>query len=396
MRWGLGATFFLCGLCTLDTSAWGWALLGSVLFLLPLLLQLCRWPAVRYGALWLGVFLTAQTLVSVLRAGDYITLPPHFRQRIDVKGGFPGIQGPQTITTDQQGFRVTRPINYAEKTRYRIFAIGGSTTADIYLDDHKTWTYLLQERLSRFYHNEVEVINTGVSGLRMRHHVATLKRIVPYKPDMVLFLVGVNDWNWHIRDTFGGNFERHRRKFFLSTTMLGKVLSALFWQFGPNVSGVTVEYGESLAKKRGSLNRKKQYHFTPTSVDQQYVNMLQQASNICRKFSIECYFVTQPTGYQPEASEEFRAGFWATPSEDDYTLDFDSLVHIAALYNSYLTEFATLNKQKYCDLAAKIAPSYENFYDDCHFNEQGAAVVAEALFSCIAASRHALLPRSGP
>src|SRR5262245_48329641 len=149
MRWGLGVAFFLFGLCTLDTSMWVWALLGSVLFFLPLLLQLCPWPAVRYGALWFGVFLTAQTLVSVLLGDDYITLPPHFRQRIDVKGGFPGIQGLQTITTDQLGFRVTRSIDYTAKTHYRIFAIGGSTTADIYLDDHKTWTHLLQERLSR-------------------------------------------------------------------------------------------------------------------------------------------------------------------------------------------------------------------------------------------------------
>jgi hypothetical protein len=94
-------------------------------------------------------------------------------------------------------------------------------------------------------------------------------------------------------------------------------------------------------------------------------------------------FVTQPTGYQPGARAEFKAGFWATPSEQDYTLDFDSLVYVAAFYNKYLMDFATTHQQPYCDLAARLAPSYEYFYDDCHFNERGAAVVADVLFTCL-------------
>jgi hypothetical protein len=158
---------------------------------------------------------------------------------------------------------------------------------------------------------------------------------------------------------------------------------------------VTLENGEALAKKRGSLNRKKQYHFTPSNVDPEYASKLLQASAICQQFSIDCYFVTQPTGYHPEASEEFKAGFWATPSENDYTLDFESLTYIAALYNNYLITFAKTHNHHYCDLASAIKPSYEYFYDDCHFNETGATAVAEVLFSCLVSSLKTLAPRSG-
>lgn len=394
MRWVLSSAFFLFGMVTLDTSAWGWALLGSVLFFLPLVLQCTPWPALHYGALWLGIFLTGQTVLSILLDNDYKTLPPYVRQTIDVKGGLPGIQGVQHITTDHRGFRVTRPVNYEDAKPWRIFALGGSTTAQVFLDDHKTWTHLLQEKLRQHYQAEVEVINTGVSGLRMRHHLATLKQILPYKPDMVLFLVGVNDWNWHIRETFGGNLERQRRRWFFSTTMLGKIFNMVYVQVEADTETVRPEYGASLTRQRGSLQRTTQYHFMPTQVYPEYAKALQQASALCRKAAVECIFVTQPSGYQPGASEAFKAGFWATPSEQEYTLDFDSLRYIAGFYNTSLMDFATTHQHPYCDLAARIAPSYEYFYDDCHFNEHGATVVAEVLFTCLTAYMERL-PKRG-
>jgi hypothetical protein len=394
MRWVLSGAFFLFGMITLDTSAWGWALLGSVLFFLPLVLQCTPWSALRYGALWLGIFLTGQTMLSILLDNDYKTLPPYVHQTIDVKGGLPGIQGVQHITTDHRGFRVTRPINYEDEKPFRIFALGGSTTAQVFLDDHKTWTHLLQEKLRQHYQAEVEVINTGVSGLRMRHHLATLKQILPYKPDMVLFLVGVNDWNWHVRETFGGNLERQRRRWFFSNTMLGKIFNMVYVRVEADTGTVRPEYGASLTRQRGSLQRPTQYHFMPTQVYPEYQQALQQASALCRKAAVACVFVTQPSGYQPGASEAFKAGFWATPSEQEYTLDFDSLRYIAGFYNTYLMDFATTNRHSYCDLAARIAPSYEYFYDDCHFNEHGATVVAEVLFTCLTAYMERL-PKRG-
>ena len=71
------------------------------------------------------------------------------RTSINVVKGIPGISGLQTITTDHMGFRVTKSIDYAHKKGWRLFAIGASTTEEIYLDDHKTWTHLLQEKLEQ-------------------------------------------------------------------------------------------------------------------------------------------------------------------------------------------------------------------------------------------------------
>ena len=78
-------------------------------------------------------------------------------------------------------------------------------TEELYLDDHKTWTHLLQEGLAAAMGTRVEVVNTGLSGLRSPHHLVTLNHISRYQPDLVLILMGVNDWNHQILEAMDEN-----------------------------------------------------------------------------------------------------------------------------------------------------------------------------------------------
>ena len=142
---------------------------------MPLGLQFCRFQYSREWALLLAAFLVLQTAVTpFLLKKQYKHLAPNIRTSINVVEGLPGISGLQTITTDHMGFRVTKSIDYAHKKGWRLFAIGASTTEEIYLDDYKTWTHLLQEKLEHARGGPVEVINTGVAGLRLAHHITNL------------------------------------------------------------------------------------------------------------------------------------------------------------------------------------------------------------------------------
>ena len=91
-------------------------------------------------------------------------------------------------------------INYEVKNKntLRIISIGGSTTAQPNVDDSKTWSNVVGEKISNLTNKEVEVINTGVMGLRAKHHYLSLKRIKRYEPDLIVFLMGINDWTYHI------------------------------------------------------------------------------------------------------------------------------------------------------------------------------------------------------
>jgi hypothetical protein len=71
-----------------------------------------------------------------------------------------------------------------------------------------------------------------------------------------------------------------------------------------------------------------------------------------------------------------------TPPNKNYTLTFDNMVHIASLYNEYLKEFAKRNGHYLCDAAAKLTPTYDNFYDDCHFNTAGAYRMGQIVSQC--------------
>ena len=99
-----------------------------------------------------------------------------------------------------------------------------------------------------------------------------------------------------------------------------------------------------------------------------------------------CIFITQPHGYGPAADAAYRASFWMTPAFADYTLDLDSLAHIAALYNRHLLVFGAAEGIPVCDAASQFEPSFRYFYDDLHLNAAGAEHMAEVLAPCVAAA----------
>jgi lysophospholipase L1-like esterase len=393
MRWSFAAVVFLFGIITIDPASLKWSFIGISLFSLPLLLQFTNYKELRIWAIWGGVFLVIQSLLSpIFGDPDFRTLGSNMHWIVDVRAGIPGINGKQSVTTDGKGFRTTRDIDYEGNESYRIFAIGGSTTEQIYIDDRNTWTHLLQEHLSKITKHHIEVINTGVSGLRAKHHLATLRNIIGLHPDLVLFLVGLNDWNWHIKEAFPENdqylkIEDYRTDLSLGRTMIGKLLLVVYNSLKNNVDGeahtIRDEYGEYYSKQRGSLNRANVLSFYPKDVHQRYKKYLMEISNVCHENKIKCLFITQPNGYQKDANEEFKKGFWMTPPNQNYTLEFESMSYIASLYNSFLVKFSMGKDHFSCDAASEFSPSFENYYDDCHFNTQGARNMSIIVGKCI-------------
>lgn len=388
IRWITALAILIFGLFTIDTTSMKWALLGLLLFSSSLSLQLSSSISIQIWSLWWGIFLVLQSILSPLILDtDYHTLPPGMRAILDIKAGIPGINGEQIITTDDKGYRTTKNIDYKSNESYRIFTIGASTTEQILLDDHRTWTHLLQENLANHISSNVETINTGVSGLRAVNNLASLQHISSLHPDMVIFLLGINDWNWDIANTRNNAIENARKRahnsMTLPRTLLGKTLIAALSAARTKKVINTENHGEYFSNLRGSLKRQEKYAFRPEDVHSQYKETLSAISKICHEQNLECIFLTQPSGYQKNATEEFTDGFWMTPPEESYTLSLDDLIRLAALYNAYLIDFAKTNDHMVCDIAAELAPLFDIFYDDCHFNIQGSQKVAKLVTECI-------------
>jgi lysophospholipase L1-like esterase len=393
VRWLAASLILIFGLITFDRESSFWSVLSLALFSLPLAVQATPWPMARVYALWFGIFLVLQSIATPLVRNEYLTLPPNLRATVDVRTDHaPGFRaGIRKITTDAKGFRVAPPVDYDKKRGTRIFAIGGSTTEDILLDDRATWTHVLQEGL-RAAGRDVEIINTGVSGLRARNHVATLKAIAEYEPDLVLLMVGANDWNKQIRDEFEPSRDSYRlpelRKSLFGKTLGRLVVTPLRVRLigGSGLdSSVVIDKpdGFNSDMPRDSLNRTRKRVFNPADVSPGYREDIGAFVSTCREKGLRCVLLTQPSAYSEEAPEELRRLFWMTPPYADYTLDLAAMQRIASMYNGLLESLAREHGLPVCDVAAPMPPSISLFYDDMHFTDDGARRVAEIVQPCI-------------
>ena len=336
----------------------------------------------------LAVSLLVMSLTPAgLLQGDFRTLPANMDLTIEVSSkNVPGIEGPQHITTDGKGFRTgNRLIRYEDETPYRIFAIGASTTEQAYIDDSRTWTRLLEDSLTATLSRPVEVINTGVAGLRLVHHLATQDYIADLNPDLVLFLVGINDWNLQIKRHFDrdGRFAkpwsvRLRDRFQRSVAF---TFYQLYIEL-PQRTKLVVRDAQFTAM----TDRERRPHvvrYLPQAVSEDFARGMARLAARCHEGAYRCMLLTQPSAYYPGAPSTVTQYFRLTPPGQSYTLDLDSLVHVAGLYNDFVRDLAAKEQLLLCDLEAVVPKGTGAFYDDAHFNTNGARIVARALTRCI-------------
>jgi len=406
LKWGFLSLALIYGVWSAPWNLLKWALISVSLHGLPSALQLTRNRSAGIYGIWLAVFLLLQAMLSFILfyTGDFKTHTPDFTADIDVTGdGLPGIQGSQHISYDSKGFRTTKDIDYESKApnEIRIFTIGGSTTENVLVDDRKTWPHLLQEMLGKGTGRDISVINTGVSGTRAKHHLATLKMISRYQPDIAVFLPGINDWNRHITTALDSKAEAGTGFHFpncagyrlcFNQTLLGTAIESgkQFLQ-GEEATDTRKTAGEPVHRpedgryytnQNNSLSRPDVKRFRPAEVDPDYRRYLESISDTCRERRIKCVFLTQPTAYRQDTSEAVRKRFWMTPPNRPYTLDFDSMVNIASVYNDFLLKFSKEHGHVVCDIASRIEPN-DYFFDDCHFNINGSRLVAALVSECM-------------
>jgi hypothetical protein len=390
-NWVLAILFLIFGIITIDPDSFEWSAATILFYGFPLGCQIFKNSVIRFGSLWLGVFMVLQTLLT-----PYIHYHIEYRTlqaNINTENKAEGVT--QKITTDEMGFRVYPRVDYNDKKGFRIFALGGSTTEQILLDDQKTWPHLVQLELSTRFQKKFEVINTGVSGTRARNHFAKLKKLIQYKPDMVVILAGINDWNKQIADSVRVHY---MEPYFLRKSLLAKAIKAVdvfFW--GPlknklfsgqdnevkkaPLENTSNKVGEK--KKKDSLNRPHKFSWKPKDVAEEFKMYLKKIQETCAEQKIPCVFLTQPSGYQETASSDYKRLFWMTPPFANYTLDFESMIYLSRLYNNYIRDFAGRYKVPICDIAKDLGPSPSIFYDDCHFTLEGSHAVAKLVSPCL-------------
>ena len=252
----------------------------------------------------------------------YKTLPPFLFEKVKIVGEvMPGFNGVNTITTDSKGFRTSGKVNYQSAETYRLFAIGGSTTEEIFTSDNETWTKLLENHLNQ-QGDEVdyEIINTGVSGLRAEHHLSTIKNTEQFNPDYYPVLVGANDWIRHIELFFEQDeLDAEEPIIFqnLQQTML-YVLALQKYQYFKGLkdtaadgrkADIKIDAGEYYSKQNNSLNRPDVRKLRIAEVDPAYRRFMEQISERCSAGLFDCMFISQPNAYSKSVTDFLKQRF---------------------------------------------------------------------------------------
>ena len=130
----------------------------------------------------------------------YFVYPPHAVYRfVGDSVNTPGTSGVSRFVANSLGMRADE---IPPDARRRILVFGGSTAVDVYLDQTKMWTHLLQDKLNAAPGQpKTWVGNVARPSLATVHNLLIFDDTVPRLPRMNLFLnlVGVNDLQMTLR-----------------------------------------------------------------------------------------------------------------------------------------------------------------------------------------------------
>jgi len=208
-------------------------------------------------------------------------------------------------------------------------------------------------------------------------------------------MMGVNDWNRHIKTR--GNpyflafydiveqFDLRESLFAQAYRGVHTILTAL--DPASPTSGPRQDDGSYFSRQNDSLNRPVQQAFFPREISENYRSHALRIVEFCRLHDLHCLLVDQATAYDPAIEPHLRKRLWMTPPNEAYTLTLENMAYIADLYNSSLREITASAGLPFCGISRQVPPTTASFYDDCHFNEPGARAVARLISDCILAQK---------
>lgn len=324
----------------------------------------------------------------------------------------PGVSRTARLWVNSRGLR-SREWGEDRAGEYRILAVGGSTTECLYLDQDYTWPSLLEKNLSTTEDGRrVWVGNAGRSGLNSRDHLAFVQLALPqYDVDAVIVLAGINDLILRLAQgpQYEPNFTEDRQRFLiwaksrfavapgagaspgeplLKGTNLWHAARAINDQYRAiqtQLSGnwpVQDDHGRWYADARSKRAQARIRAELPP-IDEalaEFRRNLREIAQTVRAAGARIVFLTSPSIYRSGLTEAEQALLWLGHSEaqgEYYSVS--ALSEGLHLYNETTLGLCVDLGIECFDLAARVPKTTDAFYDDVHFNERGAELVAEEL-----------------
>ncbi len=366
---------------------------AALLTLAPGLLIIVSYPCKRRRSAILGTVVMAVSLLTALLISELVLrklMPPGIfnprfglrpYQHVELEVNLRGITPGGVLTTNAWGMRgEDPPENWDEWLT--IVSVGGSTTANFYLDDSLTWSAIIQDRLREVY-PQTWVGNCGIPKHSAAEHALLVREILSeVNPDYALFLVGINDVGQFLRGEAALNVslpETGFRQAVFRHCMLMQVLYKLkkvFIDKAPVLSQAVDPMFIEEPMLSTEMELPDDLHDLIPQPDE-YRNRIEAIILECRILGITPVFMTQPILY--EDNEYWRGiqggSYWFGGADSNFSAA--SYWLILNTLNNDLIEVCERESVAYIDLASMIMHSRDIFYDSMHLTEYGAVMVGE-------------------
>jgi lysophospholipase L1-like esterase len=275
------------------------------------------------------------------------------------------------------------------------------------LDQAEAWPQLLQSKLNQVDQDSRSWVgNVGKAGRNSREHIVQMKHLLPQHDnlDAVLLLIGVNDFvlRLELGDAYtpdylaspGMNQKLIRRAFDVypkqdpnlvpyyqqtaTATMIDKIQQARQPVQAQEIE-IQDENGDNVIRQRQQRQNGTIREELPdlSASLAEYSDNVNTLIDLAEANNVRIILVTQPSIWNDgltQAEQELLWLGWGPDKQFYYSVE--ALAEGMAAYNQKLLEVCETRQVECIDLAAMLPKDSSVFYDDVHFNENGAEQVA--------------------
>jgi hypothetical protein len=313
------------------------------------------------------------------------------------ENGLPGMNGHLAkYSTNNIGFR--GPDYYEDADSLNIFFIGGSTTEDLNIDDSLCSSFLLQEELRKAISSNIKVFNAGISGTTTQDHIEMIAlRILHLNPKLIIIYVGFNDHRRMIWGTDYTNSPLIVKENYFSLKMLATEFQLFrrylrlknntkVW-FGIDSNPETLTLVTNIKKSAKNLASVEEIEIKENISINNFEKNINTIIGMCMKNNVPVILETHPSSWNSKIDSTLKNYTWLLPKTNingqEYKISQSSAHSLLERMNNFIRNQGVKNQVFIHDLSKITPKSSTYFFDDCHFNINGAKHHSKTLFDFI-------------
>jgi lysophospholipase L1-like esterase len=286
-------------------------------------------------------------------------------------------------TKNSLGFRGPEP-PADFKRHLTLLAVGGSTTECFYLSDDQTWPARVETQLLPKF-PKLWLNNAGLDGHSTFGHLALVRDYISkLRPNIVLFLIGINDLFAdgpqtldHLdRHPLAGSIANHSELFALALNFLRYHRTSALTSLGAMPKPLNLhdlKYSDFAAADEQHILQG-QERFLP-----EYESRLVSLIDLTRHSGIEPILITQPALFGETVDDVTGTDLGRVSIEIYRKMNGRTAWNLLEKYNDVTRKVGHEYGVAVIDLARKMPKTSKYFYDYIHYGKDGAAEVANII-----------------